>query len=1310
VNRSVAARVARVRTALSCITFFILAVLVQLVSLAASDMAVAQSAVSSAKVGILSEVATGQPVVLDGASSISPNGTPLTYQWSIVSKPSGSTATLNDPLSIRPKLTPDVDGDYVLSLTVSAGSSVSSPATLVVSTVNSMPIANAGADQKAVIGQAIRLDGSRSYDVDGDGLSYSWTLASKPAGSAAVLNASALVRPSFTPDVAGSYIANLVVADARGAASTLATTTVSTVGVAPVAMAGADQAVALGETIRLDAFESVDSDGNRLTASWSLISAPAGSAAQLSQPSFGYVSLTPQVAGSYVVQLKVSDGANTGFDTVVIEAGSANNIAPVAIVKANAKVSVGASAVLDAGSSFDLNNDRLTHTWSLLAKPATSTSSLSSTPWVKNVLQVDEPGDYVAAVKVRDAGGLVSVSTVLLSTGSMPPTANAGADKPLLANNTVLVDSAGSVSANGDPLTYAWSATGLADASAVTSVTVAPSGDAAPTVAFALSGIPLSEAVRSAPVGVPFTGVDTGQNNTYLRLTSMGRSTTLTGSPLTIWRIRNSGATSRNVVLLGYGTSYSAPYTIPPMTDFFAGSPIVAGSATHKLTENGVQRDVKAASTTLFVDNRLVGGGGLPEVSVVQLNASDSGGSALDTAVVSRGNLRPVAKAQAPQSVRTNRLVSLTASQSSDPNGDALTYAWAIVHAPAGSTAALASATASETSFTPDKKGYYIAQLRVFDGQLAGKPVTATIYASNDNPEIVSAPVTTATVNQPYIYDADATDADGDTLAYALTEAPQGMTIDAQTGVISWTPAAIGAVNVAVQVDDGFGGSAAQSFTLTVSPPPGNRPPVIAPIGSQSVVLGTAVAFQVQATDPDGDPLTYSIEPRPLPQGASFNIVTGRFEFRPSGTAGSYTFTVLVSDGTVTSSQNVTINVTQGNATDPAGLTGRVVDATDNAVGTLTPVQGATVSLGSSSTVTDSAGNFSLAGVSVGQGILVVSGVTATPAPGGASYGSAQRTVTIYPGTQNTLGRDVVLARISGGGTQVNPGGTTTITNPSIGVSVTIPANTAKNPDGSNFTGTLTLSESPADAGDLPSNVRTCTSFALEPRDVSFNKSVAASLPNRDNLPADSKAVLWAYDPARGTYARSGLGKVSPDGQSIQIISGGLASATSFFATPIPTLAEKTQDQPGSTYVPSLAGEGNLQTGYSISGYHSLGRMRSSSLLYNSVSASPQPIISAAITVPANAPVPPKFDVELEIGGVKIPGSIAAQTLEPHNPSDPGIDESSVQRLVLQVAFDAALRISQSRDSDSGNSRTAVSLMSGQFGGGGPRLPGCRHG
>ena len=72
-------------------------------------------------------------------------------------------------------------------------------------------------------------------------------------------------------------------------------------------------------------------------------------------------------------------------------------------------------------------------------------------------------------------------------------------------------------------------------------------------------------------------------------------------------------------------------------------------------------------------------------------------------------------------------------------------------------------------------------------------------------------------MGQTYHYDVHAADADGDSLAYALTAAPAGMTID-DLGRITWTPQAgdIGSHPVAVAVSDGRGGAASQSFTIAV--------------------------------------------------------------------------------------------------------------------------------------------------------------------------------------------------------------------------------------------------------------------------------------------------------------------------------------------------------------------------------------------------------------------------------------------------------------------------------------------------------------
>ena len=58
----------------------------------------------------------------------------------------------------------------------------------------------------------------------------------------------------------------------------------------------------------------------------------------------------------------------------------------------------------------------------------------------------------------------------------------------------------------------------------------------------------------------------------------------------------------------------------------------------------------------------------------------------------------------------------------------------------------------------------------------------------NQNPVITTTAITTATENTAYAYDVDATDADGDTLTYSLTTGPTGMTINASSGLINWTP------------------------------------------------------------------------------------------------------------------------------------------------------------------------------------------------------------------------------------------------------------------------------------------------------------------------------------------------------------------------------------------------------------------------------------------------------------------------------------------------------------------------------------------
>ncbi len=89
-----------------------------------------------------------------------------------------------------------------------------------------------------------------------------------------------------------------------------------------------------------------------------------------------------------------------------------------------------------------------------------------------------------------------------------------------------------------------------------------------------------------------------------------------------------------------------------------------------------------------------------------------------------------------------------------------------------------------------------------------------------------------------------------------------------------------------------------------------NRPPVLNPIGAKSVNEGEPLQFTISATDPDGDPLTYSASN--LPQGASFDSGTQTFPWTPRyDQAGVYTVHFEVTDGELTDTEDITITVIQ---------------------------------------------------------------------------------------------------------------------------------------------------------------------------------------------------------------------------------------------------------------------------------------------------------------------------------------------------------------------------------------------------------------
>ncbi len=67
------------------------------------------------------------------------------------------------------------------------------------------------------VGTLVTLDGRGSSDPDGDPITFQWRFVSQPDGSTATLTGADTAQPTFTPDVAGEYILELVVTDPDGA-------------------------------------------------------------------------------------------------------------------------------------------------------------------------------------------------------------------------------------------------------------------------------------------------------------------------------------------------------------------------------------------------------------------------------------------------------------------------------------------------------------------------------------------------------------------------------------------------------------------------------------------------------------------------------------------------------------------------------------------------------------------------------------------------------------------------------------------------------------------------------------------------------------------------------------------------------------------------------------------------------------------------------------------------------------------------------------------------------------------------------------
>ena len=186
---------------------------------------------------------------------------------------------------------------------------------------------------------------------------------------------------------------------------------------------------------------------------------------------------------------------------------------------------------------------------------------------------------------------------------------------------------------------------------------------------------------------------------------------------------------------------------------------------------------------------------------------------------------------------------------------------------------------------------------------------------ANTPPTISGSPASSVQVDQAYDFQPTASDADGNSLSFSISNRPSWANFNSSTGRLSGTPRTANIAtysNIVISVSDGQAVTPLPRFAIQVRGP-NNRAPTISGSPATSVQATQAYSFQPSASDADNDALTYSITNRPA--WATFSTSTGRLSGTPAAAnVGTYAnIVVSVSDGRASASLPAfSLNVTAG--------------------------------------------------------------------------------------------------------------------------------------------------------------------------------------------------------------------------------------------------------------------------------------------------------------------------------------------------------------------------------------------------------------
>ena len=403
---------------------------------------------ADASAGAAVSVEPGRTVELGGSVA----GT-ATFHWVQVA---GPEVELDDPFAAAPTFTaPDETASLAFELGARVGGVPTRPR-LVGVEVGARPVAITGRNARAAVGGTHVLDSSSSIDPSGEGLAATWRVV---AGDG-TLDDPAAAAPTLTGPAGGGLVhVGLVVDD--GTTESVEAQQLVQFSDTPVTLpdAGAAQVVSRMATVHLSGLASQRATGllEDGTAQWVQTSGPLVTldAANGFHPAF----TAPRAASDLAFELRQDGAGSPAATTWVFVRDSASNTPPGAVAS-GAQVGASSSFTLDGTSSSDADGDTFEVRWAQSAGDVLTLSSPVGTTLTATSAAQAPFGTWSFVVQARDAlaYGPPEIAQIVSPGFDSVPIADAGIDRVTSALQPVMLDGTGSTAIGGlsVPLQYEW--------------------------------------------------------------------------------------------------------------------------------------------------------------------------------------------------------------------------------------------------------------------------------------------------------------------------------------------------------------------------------------------------------------------------------------------------------------------------------------------------------------------------------------------------------------------------------------------------------------------------------------------------------------------------------------------------------------------------------------------------------------------------------------------------------------------------------------------------------------------------------------